>query len=266
MSKQYTRQYYTDLALGNIKGHYAVNKFGAAPAGIQTTLTDIWSRANATPTQQIWLAPTAARIHALVSTSVADTGFNIQVYGLKTWDTTETSEIVALTGQVPVNTVNSYVIIHRMKMIPTAAKPINVGTITATAADDGTVTAVILYSALAAKGDGQTEMAIYGVPSTQKLLVHNWFMAIDKSQGAAVSTNWRLSLNPNPNIQTTGFVRKMDASTQSTGTNAINLPFTPPLKFDGPCILKVQAYSTTADTSGFSSFDAELVDNDKVIP
>jgi hypothetical protein len=251
--------YLSDVSLDNVPGRKTVNKFGASPNGIQTTLTDIWSRADATPTQQIWLAPTAARVHALVSTSAADTGFYVQVYGLTSWDTAETSELVLMAGQTPANTANSYVIIHRMKMIPTAAKTLNAGTITATAADDGTITAVINYSALASAGDGQTEMAIYGVPSTQRLLIHNWFVSLDKAAGAAVSVNWRISVNPNPNVQTTGFLRKMDASTQSTGVSALDLPFTPPLRYDGPCIIKVQAYGSAADISGFSSFDAELV-------
>jgi len=259
MSKQFLLNYFSELVLGNIEGRTYVNKFGTAPDGVQLTATDIWSRADATPTQQIWLAPTAARIHALVSSSAADTGFNITVYGLTSWSTAETSEVVALTGQTPVNTTNSYVIIHRMEMTPTAAKVINAGTITATAAVDSTITAVIL------PGDGQTEMAIYGVPSTQKALMHRWTANIDKTVGATlISADFKILMNPNPNVQTTGFLRKDDISVTSSGTTAYERIYKAPKVFDGPCIIKIQATSTTADTEGESGFDLELVNLTKV--
>ena len=265
MAKQYTRNYFTDLALGNIQGHYSVNKFGAAPSGAQITATDIWSRANATPTQQIWLAPTAARVHAIVSSDALDTGFNVKLWGLKTWDTAETSETVALTGQVPVNTVNSYVIIHRMKIIPTAAKPVAVGTITATAAVDNTVTALIIPPA-GEPHDGQTGMAIYGVPSTQTALLHSWYAQIDKATGVAASCDFRLRVNENPNIQTTGFLRKSDISVQSTGTNSKDRAFIIPQRYEGPCIIKIQAIASTADLDAEAGFALELVDHERLIP
>jgi hypothetical protein len=243
----------SEVALGNITGRMSVNKFGEAPNGIQTTATDIWSRADATPTQQIWLAPTAARVHALVSSSAADTGFNVRVRGLTSWSTAETSELVAMNGQTPVNTANSYVIIHRMNIIPTAAKVTNAGAITATAADDSTVTAVILA------GDGQTEMAIYGVPSVQKALLHRWSCSIDKATAAAVSVDFILRVNENPNVQTTGYLRKDDMTLQSTGTNSQDRRYAFPLAFAGPCIIKIQGVASAADVDGKAGFDLELV-------
>jgi len=245
--------YLSELALGNITSRTSVNKFGAAPDGVQITSTDIWDRANAAATQQIWLAPTAARVHAIVSSDAADTGFNVRVYGLTSWDTAETSELVALNGTTPVNTSNSYVIIHRMKCIYTAAKTTNAGTISATAATDSTVTALILA------GNGQTEMAIYGVPSTQKALLHRWNCQIDKTTAAAVSADFRLFVNENPNVQTTGFLRKDDMSLQSTGTSAFERVYAIPPVYSGPCIIKVNAIGSAADIDGESGFDLELV-------
>ena len=116
------KDYTLEVGRGNVSGVTCVQKFGTAPSGIQTTTTDIWSRADATPTQQIWLAPTAARVHSIVSSSAQDasggTGaLSIIIYGLQDWNSAESSETVTLTGTTPVNTVNSYVIIHRMKCV-----------------------------------------------------------------------------------------------------------------------------------------------------
>jgi len=264
---QYHRNYFTELALGNIALRRYVNKFGEAPSGIQITATDIWSRADAVPTQQIWLAPTAARVHAIVSSSANDDGDpvgtgarTIRVYGLKTWDTDETSEVITLNGVGAVNTVNSYVIIHRMKVLTMGASGPNVGTISATAAVDGTVTAVIL------PGDGQTEMAIYGVPSTRIALMHRWGASIDKAAPQAVTVDFILRVNENPNVQTLAYLRKSDASLQSTGTNSFDRVYIIPQRFDGPCIIKIQAIGSAADIDGNSGFDIELIDKSQVIP
>jgi len=252
--------YSSALALGQIPNRRSINKFGEAPSGIQTTATDIWSRADATPTQQIWLAPTAARIHAIVSSSTDDDGApvgtgarTIRIYGLKTWDTAESYEDITLNGTTGVNTVNSYVIIHRMKVLTMGASGPNVGTISATAATDNTVTAVIL------PGDGQTEMAIYGVPSTQIALLHRWSANIDKASGLVATIDYQLRVNENPNVQTTGFLRKDDLSVQSNGSSESERIFSIPMRFDGPCIIKIQGIASTADSDGEAGFDLELV-------
>lgn len=250
-----SNDFFLDVAAGAYSNITSVNKFGAAPDGVQTTPTDIWARADSAATQQIWLAPTAARVHALVSNSIADTGFNVRVYGLTSWSSKETSELVAMDGTNPVNTVNSYVIIHRMKMTPTAAKITNAGTITATAATDGTITAVILA------GDGQTEMAIYGVPSVQSAYITRWSANINKATGAAAWANFEIRVNENPNIQTTGYLRKNDLSLISSASSEVEKVFRIPAKYAGPCIIKVQATASVADIDAKSAFDLILVDN-----
>lgn len=199
--------------------------------------------------------PTAARVHAIVSNSVADIGFDVRVYGLTSWSSKETSELVALAGTTPVNTVNSYVIVHRMKIIPTAAKISNAGTITATAATDGTITAVIL------PGDGQTEMAIYGVPSTQTAFITRWSASINKATGASAWCDFQLRINENPNVQTTGYLRKNDISLISTATSSLDKVFYLPVKVSGPCIIKVQATASVNDMDAKSAFDLLLIDN-----
>lgn len=249
-----------EVARGNIPGVTSVNKFGAAPDGVQTTATDIWSRADAAVTQQVWLAPTAARVHAIVSSSADDDGDpagvgarTIRVYGLKTWDLAETSEDITLNGTGSVNTANSYVIIYRMKVLTCGASGPNVGVISATAATDGTVTAII------AAGDGQTEMAIHGVPSVQSFYMTRWACSIAKNTTGYVS--FELRVNENPNVQTTAFLRKNDMAVVSTGSNNAEKVFVNPIKYAGPCIIKVTGAANANDTDAKAAFDGYLVTN-----
>lgn len=253
--------YGLQVARGLVTGVSGLNKFGRAPAGVQTTPSDIWTRANSTPTQQIWLAPTAARIHAIVSTSTSDDGSpagvgarTIRIYGLKTWADAETNEDITLNGTTPVNTANSYVIIHRMKVLTCGATNINVGTITATAATDNTVTAEI------AIGQGQTQMAIYGVPSTKSFYMTRLYGHMNDSS-STVRIDMQLRSNENPDVQTTQFINKFDIQLMGSGSTNEDDIYDPPNKFAGPCILKVQATATAADVDLSAGFDGYLVTN-----
>ncbi len=254
------RDFGVEVQRGKVPGFAAVTKFGHAPSGVQTTDTDIWSRANATPTQQIWLAPTAARIHALVSNDVNDTAAGtglrtVRVYGLKTWALAETSEVVTMNGTTPVNMANSYVIIHGMEALTWGTAGPNVGTITATAATDATITAVIL------PGDGKTEMAILGVPSTQTFYLKRWGVELDKASGATATVDFQMVVNPIPATLTTGFIRRLDFSLQSDGTSSSSRYYDVPPVFAGPCIIKVQATASAANVDAKSGFDGYLVNN-----
>lgn len=353
----------------DIKG---LNKFGRAPAGVQDVTTDIWSRADATPTQSVWLAPTATRTHAVVSDSASDacgagtltfseqpangnfvtigtkkytfqttltnvdgnvkisavntsgsidnliaainlaagagttyatsmtanavdviafvgagdtmtlydkssgtipsTGTlsgtsawgattvpagvgarSMRIYGLKTWDSEESYEDVYMYGVDTQNTVNSYVIIHRMKVLTSGATNPNVGTITATAATDSTVTALILPTI------GQTLMAIYGVPSTKTLYLTDYHAHIMKSSGTTSHAEVRLLVNPFPGDQPTVFLQKDIIGAQSSGNGGATQYYSPMKAIPGPAIIKINCIASADDldmSAGFNGYVA----------
>ncbi|MDK1029605.1 MAG: hypothetical protein QGM50_02410 [Anaerolineae bacterium] len=263
------KDYFGEVALGNIEGRMSMDKFGAAPFGVQTTETDIWDRADAVPTQPVWLAPTAARIHTIQSTSAQDivggTGVaTVDISYLPDWNTEEAIERVTGNLNAGIAMSNAAVIIHRMVVLPQASTTDpggNEGTITATAAVDATVTAAILPGAGSEPGNGETEMAIYGIPSTQKALLYNWDAQIDKSQGAVASINFRLRVNLNPDVQTVSFHRRDDISVQSTGTSSRAKPKLPPILIEGPAIIKVTGEGSVNDLDAEAGFDLVIVDN-----
>lgn len=260
------RDFFMDVASGNIDGFQAVNKFGHASSGVQSSATDIWDRADATPTQQIWVAPTQARVHNIVSTSDADSdsgGVNpqgggartIKVYGLTDWDTKEVSETVTLDGTTAVATSNSYVIVHRMSVETNGATNINVGVITATAVTDSTVTAQI------SAGEGQTQMAIYGIPSVQSAYLNSYYGTLNKASGATATIDYRLKVNPHPDVELTQFITKQVRGVQSTGASSEIWNFVHPIKVAGPAIIKIQGLGSTTDLDGSAGFDLILIDN-----
>ena len=268
MSRQFARNFDLEVAEGNIAGHSAANKYGRAADGIQLTATDVWDRADAAATQQIWLAPTAARIHAIASSSDLDgktaapnsTGARtILVTGLKTWGTAETSETVTLDGTTPVNTAESYVIIHRMKVLTHGTTGPNSGIITATAASDGTVTAEINA------GNGQTEMSMYGIPSTQVGYMTSFDVNSHNTgnPSTVVETDFDLLINEHPDVDPTSaaFIIKANVGLIASGSTVFNKVYDPPLKITGPAIIKFQAISTLADTEAVAEYDLILVDN-----
>jgi hypothetical protein len=259
--------YFMEVAKGNVAGSFAVNKYGRAPNGIQLTATDIWSRADAAATQQIWLAPTAARIHTLASSDAADDGTpegagagaqSVRVWYLPDWDTREVFEDVVLNGTAGVAMLNAAVIIHRMKVLPVGSTyRINTGMITATAATDATITAQI------DAGAGQTQMAIQGVPSTQKAYMVGYDISAHNSANPAspVKTDFSLLVNERPDLNTTAFSIKGNAGTIAVGTSSITRKFVPYKLINGPAIIKFQAVTSTADTEATVDFDLVLVNN-----
>ena len=140
-----------------------------------------------------------------------------------------------------------------MKVLTGGASGPNVGIISATAAPDGTVTAII------AAGDGQTEMAIYGVPSIQSLYMTRWACSIAKATAGYI--NFELRVNEFPASQPTVFLRKNDMAVVGTGSNTGEKIFEVPPKYAGPCIIKVTGAANANDTDAKAAFDGYIVTN-----
>jgi hypothetical protein len=241
------------LVLKRFDGLRGVVKFGHAPDGIQTSPTDVWDRADAAVTQQIWLPPTAPRIHQLSSTDANDTAAGsgaqmVRVWGLPDWDSAETFQDIPMNGQGDAPTTPLVMINRQVVLGPNS----NQGTITATADADGTITSVILPA------NGQTQQAIYGWPRGKTLAVLDFYGAVIRS-AAAVNVEVDLLYAPTPD--TGAWYRQVHHDgLESTGTSAHPHEFGLPKLLEGPGILKLQCLATQLDTNVGAGFDAILVD------
>ena len=155
-------------------------------------------------------------------------------------------------GTSNVATTNSYVIIHRMKCCTWGTSGPNVGNIKATAVTNATVTAQILA------GEGQTQMAIYGVPRGQTLYMCDYYASIVKG-ASSVGVALKLLVNTYADNQLTGFLTKHTVGATTEGTNYIRHEFGVPSGYAGPCIVKLQANASANNTNVDGGFSGILV-------
>ena len=160
-------------------------------------------------------------------------------------------------GTNNVATDSSYVIIHRMKVLTKGGSPANVGVITATATAPSATTVTARINI----GQGQTHMAIYGIPSTHTLYLTDMYASTNKAVGAAGLVDITLWANPEPQTELTGFISKHTFGLMTVGTSTNPHPFNPPRPIPGPAILKVQAFSGTNDNDISAGFNGYLVAN-----
>jgi len=248
------------ISMGVYNGVSHVNKFGRSTNVDNGIPTDIWERANPTDDDDIWTAPTSAVIHNLKSTSASDAAAGVgartvEVFGLVDFDTKEVSETIVLNGITDVPTVNSYVVIHRMEVLTKGATSVNVGTLTATAVGGGN-----LITAQINIGEGQTQMAIYTIPSVQVGFMTNFYLSV-QAVASGKEIIGRLLSNREPQNELLNFDTKHVLGIGGSGTTDVQHEFRPYKIFVGPCIIKMQATGDADNMDVSSGFDLILVDN-----
>ena len=150
-----------EIARGNISGQSIITKFGLnTDVDTGSTPEDIWSVGGT------YVPPTVARVHNIASSSASDTsagtGARTVLIRGKDGSYNAVSETVTLNGTSNVATANSYVHIHLMQVSTAGSAAANVGTISATAQTDATVTCEIPV------GLNQSVSSIYMVPTGYK--------------------------------------------------------------------------------------------------
>lgn len=255
-----TTDHDVDVSKGVVDDESAVNVFGLAPTGVQTTATDIWDRADATPTQQIYIMPTTARIHNIKSGSASDDGDPVgvgarivRVYGLQNWSVSQTTEDIILNGTTDVATVNSYVFINKLEVLTMGALNTNVGAITATAITDATISAVILAS------QGISKNAIYGFSSFDTLYVKDWYGSINGTDTGHMAMELLVNSIPDIGGTNTAFRKLNKRGLQATGTSSGVWTFNPPFKIEGPAVVKIQATASIGDVEGGAGINGIII-------
>lgn len=255
------REFSLEVARGNINGTSSIDKFGRSNDVDSGDMVDIWDGAGLTYQQDEWIAPTQARIHNVASTSGQDTlggnGANqVKLYGLTSWTEPETSEVINLSGTTDVETQNAYVIIHRAKVISQGSNDIpNTGDIIFEAQTDLTDTAIILA------GEGQTQMAIYGIPEGVNMYMNSFYMSIlRRSLGTSEAhADMNLLVNEYPEENTESYIIKHSLGIGTRGSNPTQHFFVPQKKFEGPAIIKLQAVGSANNLDVSGGFDAYLI-------
>ena len=258
------KDFLLEVASDKVPGMSSENKFSRNIEVDSGVTADVWDGGHTVAsggTSLIWLAPTAARIHTIASTSASDdtggTGANSVIINyLPDWNTAETTETVTGNLNAGIAMNNAAVMINRMEVIiQSTSTTANAGEITATAATDSTVTARIRA------GEGQTQMSIYGVPSIQKLKMGRFYANVNKAGGAAGLLDVTLLANTAPDTNSVVFITKHTFGLQTVGTSAFTIPYYVTKKFDGPVIVKIQVASNTNDMDVSAGYDLVVRDN-----
>lgn len=237
-----------EVALGNVPGYQEISRTGVAPDCDSGVATDIWDGADGVTATKIWVPPTVARIHDIVSTDADDAAAGIGlrtllVAGVGDWTLPRISEVIVLNGLTPVPTVNSYAVIDSLVGISWGSTETNDGIITATAQVDGTVTAAILV------GRGRTRMAILAVPQGFTWAISRYSCSLLTTSGGGAGADALIELLIRLNTFGTdgGFIAEGGVVITTGAPHAEGVD--PPLAIPGPRYVKAQATSDTNNTA-----------------
>lgn len=243
------------VSSGALDGTSHINKFGSnTDVDTGTVPEDIWDGGG------LYVPPTQARIHNIVSASVNDTSAGsgareIKIYGLDSnWD--EISETITMNGTTNVTSVNSYIRLFRMHLTSAGSSKFNEGNITATAVTDATVSAQITLN------QGQTLMAVYTVPNNKTGYIVSYYSSIRRNNASAAQIDISLKVTPGADNSDAPLLTKHANGLAIDGQNPTKHDFRVPIKVEekSDIVLRVEGVSDS-NTGIDGGFEILLRDN-----
>jgi hypothetical protein len=254
MSYITNREYYLEVARGNVPGASIMNKFGHNPI-VPTTGADIWGGLGL-----YGFYPTSGQSLEIVSTDTNDTNlgtgaWTVIIFGLDGAGL-EVDEIVIMDGLNPVAlTTHQYTSVYRAVVITAGGATLtNVGTISIRISGGGTVAAVIGID------DGQTQMTHFTIPANKHAFFIEGYVALgnDDKNGVGATFQW-LAKSPGVNG---AWAVKGQAPLVNIGSSHFIYMYGAPAGIL-PSLTSIKIRCTVADAicDGIGGYDLILYDN-----
>lgn len=242
------------ISQGKFTGMSKVNKFGRNPDIDQDTKETIWSAGGLykdvflSGAENIYLRSSQA-----VDTSAGIGARTVAISGLD-GDYVQQSETVTLNGLGSVETANEYLRLHRMYVSTVGVSGTNMGSIVANGSKNTQTIAQIDAE------NGQTEMAIYTIPSGTTGYMTNFYTSFDKGGAGATAALVDIEMQ----IRPSGGAYRVahHAGMISTGMTHIQHNYNPYKSFGEKTDIMLNATPTVNDADIHGGFDLILVGNE----
>ena len=246
------KDFFLEVAKGNIAGHSVVNKFGSVPdVDSATTFVAVWEGAQG---DYLGFNATAAEIATVASSDANDTSAGtgartVRVMGLDE-NFEEQEEDVILNGTSLVDTVKSYIRLHRAKVLTAGTGGSNAGVISIAQK----VTTANVFAEMPI-GNNMTMIAAFTIPAGKDAYVYDWFVGINKKTASAM--NARLLMRPPGGV----FQVKEELAINSAGTGYVSREYTLPKNtIAGKTDIVIVVNSDSVNASASAGFDLILID------
>lgn len=246
MSYLFSRNFYLEIAKGNVPKHSLITKFGLnEDVDTGSFPEDLWG------SNGVYVQPTAARLHNFTSTSANDTsaGTGARTILIRGIDGSfnAASETITMNGLANVPTVNSYVHIHLVQVLTAGSTGNNVGLITGTAQTDATLTISVNPTF------NQSVSSIYMVPVGYKAYIARLSSRMNNPTANSNATVQLLN-KPFGGV----FQLKTQAGLNNSGSSFVNVNFEAPFILQAKSMTKLSC-STVSNNNTVVEGEYDLI-------